>query len=108
MLGRLLLGEQLFISNEDGSFSILPNGLSIKDSNQEEIIGLGINEEGKNYFHLGDREDEAYLIFDEQGRLDIKATSINFTVGDIPTKEEIEDIINGQLDNIIVGVETTL
>ena len=104
IVGRLLLGEQLFISNEDGSFSILPNGLSIKDSNQEEIIGLGINEEGKNYFHLGDREDEAYLIFDEQGRLDIKATSINFTVGDIPTKEEIEDIINGQLDNIIVGV----
>ena len=103
IVGRLLLGEQLFISNEDGSFSILPNGLSIKDSIQEEVIGLGISEKGNSYFHLGTKEDSAYLIFDENGHLDIKASSVNLSTGSIPSKDEVEDIINGQIGQIELG-----
>lgn len=104
IVGRLLLGEQLFISNEEGSFSILPNGLFIKNELGDDRISIAVDENNRPYLNLGDKTDENYLIFNPDGTLDIKASSINLTAGKIPTQEEIDQIIKDALENINVGV----
>ena len=104
IIGRLLLGDQLFISNEEGSFTILPNGLFIKNELGDDRIVVALDEKNKPYFNLGDKSDDNYLIFNPDGTLDIKASSINLTAGKIPTQEEIDKIINDALANINVGV----
>lgn len=94
IIGRLLLGEELFLSNEDGSFMILPNKISIKDNLQEEVIGIGIGDTGNTYLHLGKNTDNSYLIFNENGELNIKASSLKLTTGEIPTLEELSAVKN--------------
>ena len=104
IIGRLLLGDQLFISNDEGSFTILPNGLFIKNELGDDRISIAVDENNKPYFNLGDKTDDNYLIFNPDGTLDIKASSINLTAGKIPTQEEIDKIINDAIANINVGV----
>ena len=104
VVGRLILGESLFLSNKDGSFSIDAQGLSIKDSSQKEIIGLGVDtNKNTNHFHIGNKNDSAYLIFDENGNLDIKATSVKLSTGDIIDKNEIQGYINDKVSGLQIG-----
>lgn len=104
VVGRLILGESLFLSNKDGSFSIDAQGLSIKDSSQKEIIGLGVDtNKNTNHFHIGNKNDSAYLIFDENGNLDIKATSVKLSTGDIVDKNEIQGYINDKVSGLQIG-----
>ena len=53
LVGKLILSEKLFISNEDGSFEILPNGLTIRDELGKEQVSLGIDDKKNPFLHLG-------------------------------------------------------
>ena len=98
LVGRLILGEQLFISNEDNSFSILPDGLVIRDRYGIERVSMGVGETKNPYLHLGNKNDKNYLLFNEDGSLDIKASSLKLTVGDIVTKEDVQNAVNEAID----------
>lgn len=105
IVGRLILGEKLFISNEDGSFEILPNGLAIRDELGKEQVSLGIDDKKNPFLHLGIKdESKNHLIFNSDGTLDIKATSIKLTTGDLVTKEEMEEIANNVANKMDLAI----
>ena len=100
LVGRLILGEQLFISNEDNSFSILPDGLIIRDKYGIERVSMGVDANSKNpYLHLGNKNDKNYLLFNEDGSLDIKASSLKLTVGDLVTKDDVDNAVNEAIND---------
>ena len=74
LIGQLILGEQLFIGNEDGTFVINPNGLSVFDKGNtepgEERIFLGIEEVNgvsKARLRLHSAKDDKKLVLSEDG-----------------------------------------
>lgn len=105
IVGRLILGEKLFISNEDGSFEILPNGLTIRDELGKEQVSLGIDNKKNPFLHLGIKdESKNHLIFNADGTLDIKASSIKLMTGDVVSKEEMEEIANNVANKLDLAI----
>lgn len=105
LVGRLILGEKLFISNEDGSFEILPNGITIRDELGKEQVSLGIDNKKNPFLHLGIKdESKNHLIFNADGTLDIKATSIKLMTGDVVSKEEMEEIANNVANKLDLAI----
>lgn len=105
IVGRLILGEKLFISNEDGSFEILPNGLTIRDELGKEQVSLGIDDKKNPFLHLGIKdESKNHLIFNADGTLDIKASSIKLMTGDVVSKEEMEEIANNVANKLDLAI----
>lgn len=105
LVGRLILSEKLFISNEDGSFEILPNGLTIRDELGKEQVSLGIDDKKNPFLHLGIKdESKNHLIFNADGTLDIKATSIKLMTGDVVSKEEMEEIANNVANKLDLAI----
>lgn len=105
IVGRLILGEKLFISNEDGSFEILPNGLTIRDELGKEQVSLGIDDKKNPFLHLGIKdESKNHLIFNADGTLDIKASSIKLMTGDVVSKEEMEEIANNVANKVDLAI----
>lgn len=105
LVGRLILGEKLFISNEDGSFEILPNGLVIRDELGKEQVSLGIDDKKNPFLHLGIKdESKNHLIFNADGTLDIKASSIKLMTGDVVSKEEMEEIANNVANKLDLAI----
>ena len=102
IVGRLILGENLWISNEDGSFNIEPSGLTIYDENHVERVQMGLNSENKPYFHLGRENDGNFLIFDEKGQLNIQASAFKIKVGGTAENPTYDTVIGqGQASTII-------
>lgn len=68
IIGKLLLGSKLQIGNEDGTFEIRPQGLSVYDpsAKQEERIFLGIDN-GKATFRLHSKDGDNKLVLSEDG-----------------------------------------
>lgn len=105
LVGKLILSEKLFISNEDGSFEILPNGLTIRDELGKEQVSLGIDDKKNPFLHLGIKdESKNHLIFNADGTLDIKATSIKLMTGDVVSKEEMEEIANNVANKLDLAI----
>ena len=105
LVGKLILSEKLFISNEDGSFEILPNGLTIRDELGKEQVSLGIDDKKNPFLHLGIKdESKNHLIFNSDGTLDIKATSIKLMTGDVVSKEEMEEIANNVANKLDLAI----
>lgn len=105
LVGRLILGEKLFISNEDGSFEILPNGITIRDELGKEQVSLGIDDKKNPFLHLGIKdESKNHLIFNADGTLDIKASSIKLMTGDVVSKEEMEEIANNVANKLDLAI----
>ena len=102
IVGRLILGENLWISNEDGSFNIKPNGLTIFDKNHVERIQMGLNNENNPYFQLGRENDGNFLIFDDRGQLNIQASAFKIKVGGTTENPTFDSVISqGQASKII-------
>ena len=102
IVGRLILGEDLWISNKDNSFNIKPNGLTIFDKNHVERIQMGLNSENNPYFQLGRPNDGNFLIFDEKGQLNIQASAFKIKVGGTTENPEFDSVIGqGQASEII-------
>ena len=99
LVGRLILGENMIIGNDadDPTFQILPNGLTIRDDHRVERIQMGLGDKNP-YFNLGTKDMKNYLLFNEDGTLDIKASSFKIQVGDTTSeligKNEVQNIIN--------------
>ena len=105
LVGKLILSEKLFISNEDGSFEILPNGLTIRDELGKEQVSLGIDDKKNPFLHLGIKdESKNHLIFNADGTLDIKASSIKLMTGDVVSKEEMEEIANNVANKVDLAI----
>lgn len=68
LIGKVILGQQLYIGNEENTFVIRPNGLSIYDPNatQEERVFLGI-EGNKATLRLHSADGNNKLVLSEQG-----------------------------------------
>ena len=68
IIGKLLLGSKLQIGNEDGTFEIRPQGLSVYDpsAKHEERIFLGIDN-GKATFRLHSKDGNNKLVLSEDG-----------------------------------------
>ena len=68
LIGKVILGQQLYIGNEENTFVIRPNGLSIYDPNaiQEERVFLGI-EGNKAVLRLHSADGNNKLVLSEQG-----------------------------------------
>ena len=102
IVGRLILGENLWISNEDNSFNIKPNGLTIFDKNHVERIQMGLNSKNNPYFQLGTPSNGNFLLFDEKGNLNIQASAFKIKVGGTTENPEFDSVIGqGQANQII-------
>lgn len=68
IVGRLLLGDKLIIGNEENTFTINPDGLSVFDPNavEEERIFLGIRD-GKAQLRLHSSKGDKRLVLSEEG-----------------------------------------
>ena len=72
LVGKIILGDKLFIGNEDNTFQIRPNGLSVYDNNsaQEERIFLGfevVDGVKKARLRLHSANDDKRLVLSEDG-----------------------------------------
>ena len=90
IIGRLLMSEQLYISNGNSTFSILENGLTLRNNEGIDKVFLGLDD---NYsaplFKLGNVGDRAYLNWNDNS-LEIKADKISIGSDDVVTNSKLE------------------
>lgn len=89
LIGRMILGQELYISNEDVSVAIRDNGLTVRDKVGRDKAFLGLDAEQNPEFKLGTKEDKTHLIWDKNG-LDIKADRIMIGSEDVITGSNLE------------------
>ncbi len=85
----MILGQELYISNEDVSVAIRDNGLTVRDKVGRDKAFLGLDAEQNPEFKLGTKEDKTHLIWDKNG-LDIKADRIMIGSEDVITGSNLE------------------
>ena len=69
LVGKVILGEQLFIGNGDNTFKIMPEGLYIYDNDASHSLRvfLGIDEDNKARLRLYSANGDNSLVLSEEG-----------------------------------------
>ena len=69
LVGKIILGEQLFIGNGDNTFKIMPEGLYIYDNDASHSLRvfLGIDEDNKARLRLYSANGDNSLVLSEEG-----------------------------------------
>ena len=107
LIGKVILGQELYISNDEASFAIREGGLTIRDGNNNDRIYLGLNDDSQPTFKLGMNKNDDHLMW-ENGTLSIKANSVKTPNGDVLTTAEfsvLEDKIESKVSSINIGGE---
>ena len=110
LIGNMILGQQLYISNGEMSLEIKDKGLTIRDKEHADRIFLGLDTDKNPEFKLGTKEDESHLIWDKNG-LDIKADKILLGSENIITESKLEqtaDAIRLEVTNVKEGLESAI
>lgn len=68
LVGRILIGESLFIEDEDGTLTIKGNLMTVKDRNARTRVLLGEHEPNKFGLKLYDKSGQ-FVVLDEEGIL---------------------------------------
>ena len=107
LIGKVILGQELYISNDEASFAIREGGLTIRDGDNNDRIYLGLNDDSQPTFKLGMNKNDDHLMW-ENGTLSIKANSVKTPNGDVLTTAEfsvLEDKIESKVSSINIGGE---
>lgn len=110
LIGRMILGRELFISNDNVSLAIRDNGMTIRDRKETDRIFLGLDADQNPEFRLGAKEDKSHLVWDKDG-LDIKADKIMLGSENIVTESKLEqtaDAIRMEVANVADGLRSEI
>ena len=91
IIGRLLMGSELYISNADTSFHIDDVGLKVKDRNGTQKLFMGLYNQ-QPWFLIGDTNNNYLQWWDN--KLEIKATSIKIGASNVATNDDVNSIKN--------------
>lgn len=90
LIGKAILSEELYISNGNSTFTILENGLTVRNNIDVDKVFLGLDSEGANpLFRLGNEADKCYFEWDND-KLNIKASKISIGSDDVVTNSKLE------------------
>ena len=110
LIGRMILGQELYISNDNVSLAIRDNGMTIRDRVGTDKIFLGLDEDQNPEFRLGTKEDRSHLVWDKNG-LDIKADKIMLGSENIITESKLEqtaEAIRLEVQNVADGLRSEI
>ena len=102
IIGRLLMGNELYISNADTSFHIDDEGLKVKDRTGVQKLFMGLYDQ-KPWFLIGDTNDNYLQWWND--KLEIKATSIKIGASKVATDKDVSDAVNDIKNSITSGFE---
>lgn len=105
LIGRVILGQELYISNGDFGFLVRDNGLTIRDKVGSDKIFLGLDN-GEPNFKLGMNKEQDHLMW-ENGELSIRAKKINIGADDVITSTSLS-IEVGKIQALIKDTEQSL
>jgi len=105
LIGRVILGQELYISNGDFGFLVRENGLTIRDKAGSDKIFLGLNN-GEPTFKLGMNKQQDHLMW-ENGELSIRAKKISIGADDVVTSTTLS-IEVGKIQTQIKDTENSL
>ena len=90
LIGKAILSEELYISNGNSTFTILENGLTVRNNIDVDKVFLGLDSEGANpLFRLGNEADKCYFEWDND-KLNIKASKISIGSDSVATNSKLE------------------
>lgn len=89
LIGNMILGKELYISNKDVSFVVKDNGLKIRNKVGVDRVFLGLDDDQNPEFMLGTKEENSHLVWDKNG-LDIRADKILIGSEDVVTSSTLE------------------
>ena len=102
IIGRLLMGSELYISNADTSFHIDDEGLKVKDRTGVQKLFMGLYDQ-KPWFLIGDTNSNYLQWWND--KLEIKATSIKIGASKVATDKDVSDAVNAIENSITSGFE---
>ena len=110
LIGRMILGQELYISNDNVSLAIRDNGMTIRDRVGTDKIFLGLDADQNPEFRLGVKEDKSHLVWDKDG-LDIKADKIMLGSENLVTESKLEqtaDAIRMEVQDVADGLRSEI
>lgn len=110
LIGRMILGQELYISNDNVSLAIRDNGMTIRDRVGTDKIFLGLDADQNPEFRLGAKEDKSHLVWDKDG-LDIKADKIMLGSENLVTESKLEqtaDAIRMEVQDVADGLRSEI
>lgn len=102
LIGRVILGQELYISNGDFAFQVRDNGMTIKDRVGSDKIFIGLDDNYNPVFKLGMNKEQDHLMW-ENGELSVRAKKVTIGSEDAITHSSLKI----ETDKIYLEVENT-